>query len=59
MPRPRAPTTPATAPFPAAGQAPEHPSARLRHAGYVLRIEPLSSSSSANDRQDVPFRVSS
>ncbi|MBB4908383.1 glycoside hydrolase family 43 protein [Actinophytocola algeriensis] len=34
-----------------------YPTYYLRHAGFVLRIDPLSSSSSASDRQDATFRV--
>ena len=34
------------------------PDRYLRHTNYVLRIDPLSSSSSASDRQDATFRVS-
>ncbi|WP_431929114.1 AbfB domain-containing protein [Nonomuraea jabiensis] len=33
------------------------PTHHLRHQGYVLRIDPISSSSSAADRQDATFRV--
>jgi hypothetical protein len=33
------------------------PDRYLRHAGYVLRIDPLTSASSASDRQDATFRV--
>ena len=33
------------------------PDRYLRHSGYVLRIDPLGSGSSAGDRQDATFRV--
>ena len=33
------------------------PDSYLRHANYLLRIDPLSASSSAADRQDATFRV--
>ncbi|MFI6738895.1 AbfB domain-containing protein [Nonomuraea sp. NPDC050451] len=33
------------------------PDRYLRHADFALRIDPLSSSSSATDRQDATFRV--
>lgn len=33
------------------------PTHHLRHQGYVPRIDPVSSSSSATDRQDATFRV--
>ncbi|MEV4141477.1 AbfB domain-containing protein [Dactylosporangium sp. NPDC049742] len=34
-----------------------YPSRYLRHVNYALRIDPLSASSSAADRQDATFRV--
>ncbi|MFY1673852.1 glycoside hydrolase family 43 protein [Plantactinospora sp. WMMB334] len=35
------------------------PDRYLRHSGYILRIDPLGASSSASDRQDATFRVTS
>ncbi|MEV4752867.1 glycoside hydrolase family 43 protein [Streptosporangium sp. NPDC049248] len=35
------------------------PTHHLRHQGYVLRIDPVNASSSAADRQDATFRVTS
>jgi non-reducing end alpha-L-arabinofuranosidase len=35
------------------------PTHHLRHQGYVLRIDPINASSSAADRQDATFRVTS
>ncbi|GAA3834629.1 hypothetical protein GCM10022226_65120 [Sphaerisporangium flaviroseum] len=34
-----------------------HPDRYIRHYGYVLRIDPITSGSSATDRQDATFRV--
>ncbi|MEV0214844.1 AbfB domain-containing protein [Micromonospora sp. ALFpr18c] len=35
------------------------PTRYLRHATYLPRIDPLSGSSSAGDRQDATFRITS
>ncbi len=33
------------------------PDRYLRHSGYVLRIDPITSSSSTTDKQDATFRL--
>lgn len=35
------------------------PDRYLRHSGYVLRIDPIAGGSSATDRQDATFKVTS
>lgn len=35
------------------------PDRYLRHSGYLLRIDPLTASSSLTDRQDATFRLTS
>jgi hypothetical protein len=36
-----------------------NPTRYLRHSGFLLRIDPISASSSTLDRQDATFRVTS
>ncbi|MET7338012.1 AbfB domain-containing protein [Nonomuraea sp. NPDC005650] len=42
-----------------ASPAANFPTHHLRHQGHVLRIDPISSSSSVAGRQDATFRVTS